>query len=209
MTAPWTYNILISGRLGSGKTTTQRGLVEAIAGHLGENTIVMAVNFADELKNECALHAGVPQDTFYSEEGKKTYLPLVQMTGRELLQRVGEEARQRNPAHWIERVQERVARVRAEQPNANVLVVVGDCRHPNEVDLMRPGLAVRLEGDPADVRLYTTANLSHASETSMDAYEDFDMRVNTDVSKPNEVVQAILTRLVTVDPVRFNGLALK
>jgi len=207
MSEPWTYAILISGELGSGKTTTQNGLLRAISLALPENTVVFAVDFANELKAECALRAGVSTNVFYTEEGKKAFYPAVNMTGRELLQRVGEEARQKDPAHWIKRVQARITRARELTQSPNVLLIVGDCRHPNEVDLMRPGFAVRLEGDPKGVRARSTADLTHISERAMDSYESFDMKINTNEVPEAEVVKKIMRRLAEVLPDRFGAFA--
>jgi hypothetical protein len=207
MTEPWTFSVLISGKLGSGKTTTQNGLFRAISFLLPENTVLFMANFADELKNECATRAGVPASVFYTEEGKAAYYPSVQMTGRELLQTVGEQARQADPDHWIKRVKERIARAKEMASSPNVLVIVGDCRHPNEVDGMRPGFAVRLVGDPNGVRVRSTADLMHISETAMDGYEGFDCTINTELLSPTDVVAVIMSELAKLAPARFGSFA--
>lgn len=206
-TAPWTYAILISGQLGSGKTTLQQALFTDLSARLPTDIVVKMYNFADELKRECAERAGVPAATFYTEEGKKQFFSALGMTGRELLQSVGEEARQRDALHWVDRVRCGIARAAAERGVRGVLAVVGDCRHPNEVEFMRPGLAVRLMGDPGGVRARSSADLTHVSETAMNAYQGFDALINTDLVQPDKAVEIVLRRLHSVEPTLFHMLA--
>jgi len=203
MSDPWIYTILISGQLGSGKSTLQDALFTELSRRLPNTILVIKCNFADELKRECAKRAGVDPKVFYTEEGKLAYYEKVQMTGRELLQTVGEEARERDPCHWIKRAKQSIADAAGTRC---VVAVVGDCRHPNEVDMMRPGVAVRLTGDPGGVRARSTADMTHISETAMNDFEHFDLHINTDVTTPEMAVLLVLAWLDTYQQKRLGKL---
>jgi len=192
---PKVYSILISGELGSGKTTLQRLLEGELRRLLSPAILIVAVNFADELKRECAERAGVPASTFYTEEGKARYFPPLGMTGRQLLQTVGEEARQKDPEHWVKRAKQTINKLIEGSGARQVVAIIGDCRHPNEVDAMRPGLAVRLTGDPGGARARSSADLTHISERGMDDFERFDMHINSDKTTPEMEVLAVFERL--------------
>jgi dephospho-CoA kinase len=71
----------ISGKIGSGKTTTGNILRGKLKFKL--------VAFADILKDICAIILNVNRDTLNTMEGKNKYYTIVSMTGRELLQKVG------------------------------------------------------------------------------------------------------------------------
>jgi hypothetical protein len=196
--------------MGSGKTTTQKLLYDDLR-KLLPTKLIISVNFADALKRECALLAGVPIDQFNTEEGKNKILPDIGLTGRQLLQKVGEARRQQNPSYWIDLVHTQVKNELAacnkdrSFQSDEMVVIVGDCRHVNEIEQMRPGLAVRLIGDPAKLRT-TPINSTHISETALDKYEDFDMKIDTDTCSKEMVVAAIERQLVLTQPNKFSEL---
>jgi hypothetical protein len=197
------FTVLISGELGAGKTTTVNLLTPELTKIVADDVLVMSGNFADELKRECAERAAEPLDTFYTEQGKEKMLKSVGMTAGRLLQVVGEEARQKNPNHWIERLRQRATAEWRASGRARLLLVVGDCRHPNEIDDMKPGLAVRLEGDPGGARARSTRDLNHPSETALRAYEGFDIRINTETTPAKDVVASIVAPLLLSDKSLF------
>jgi hypothetical protein len=129
------------------------------------------------------------------------------MTGRQFLQTVGEEARKRNPFHWVDRVQQTIGQFQIEFCEAaGVVAIVGDCRHPNEVDGMRPGLAIRLTGDPGGARARSHADMTHISETAMNGFDGFDMHIDTNTTLPEMAVLDVFQRLATDVPEMFADL---
>jgi hypothetical protein len=189
------YTILISGEVGAGKTTTADALLDAVRKLAPPDTYVTVGQYGDELKRECAERAKVDISLFYSHDGKNTFIESVGMTAGRMLQVVGEEERQRDKNYWIDKLKESKKKELTASGKKKMLLIVGDCRHPNEIDDMRPGLAVRLEGDPGNVRATSTRDLSHPSETSLRDYEWFDLRFDTDTQRTAEIVAVILQQL--------------
>jgi hypothetical protein len=203
------YFVLISGELGSGKTTTQTALYKELTERFTSTTHVISINFADELKRECAVRAGVDQSVFYTEAGKREYYESVNMTGRELLQSVGEEARQFHHAFWINKAKQTLSTIVSLSESERFVVIIGDCHHPNEVELLRPGMSVRLQGDPGGVRAQSDADLTHVSERALDGYKHFDMIVDTETQRPNAIVECIINKLSVLRPSIFAHLSEK
>lgn len=201
------FSILISGKIGSGKSTTQELLHDELHARL-TNELVLRVNFADQLKKKCAALAGVPVAQFYSEEGKNQLIPTLGKTGRQLLQEVGEHERQANVNVWVEAMLDDALHQcdEAQWPVDDVILVVGDCRHPNEITNMPPGVSIRLTGDPAGVRARSDFT-AHISETALDDYGKFTLSIDTSRRPAREVVSDIVRALLDVDPVRFEELA--
>lgn len=191
---PLVYCVLISGRIGAGKTTTVDALQQRLLELVDEaECVVLSGQYADELKRECAERAKKPLALFYSEAGKQTLIESEGVTAGRFLQIVGEEARARDPLHWIKALKRKQNEAAAD--GRRVIMIVGDCRHPNEIDEMRPGVAVLLRGDPGGVRARSTRDLNHISETSLDGYERFDLVLDTDALRTDSVVEAIVARL--------------
>lgn len=164
------------GVIGSGKTKKSEKYIE-------EGFI--PVDFKDDLMQMCWDILGwTPKDEEEYEKFKKcrislqeilcedetefgekvtTINPISEMTGREMLQRVGTEAiRSRKPDFWAEQFYNRTKKLLLEGKN----VINRDGRFPNELEIM-VGL-----GDIADIELYYCnyhstrydSTNSHASE---------------------------------------------
>jgi hypothetical protein len=175
------FTILISGGLGSGKTTTVDNLLPELKKFLAdENVHVMEGHFATVLKKECAEIAEVDVQLFYTQEGKQTFLIKIGKTAGCMLQEYGESKRQKDPNHWVNLLKKQIEDETRAVGKTRAIVVVGDCRHPNEIDNMRPGFSIRLIGDPAGVRARSNRDLNHPSETALDSYTKFDLTINTE-----------------------------
>lgn len=177
----------LSGKIGSGKTTFAEFLKEELE-TIGIVTKIL--NFADALKKitfELSGHHG------YTQEDKQVYLEDWGMTVGTMLQRLGTEVMRTNFDEdvWVKATFSKLI------PGVNI---IGDCRFPNEAEAIkkRGGLLIRLDGDPAEVRKNSTRDLTHASETSLDNYNEFDyVFLNTGTLEDlktfvNEVVNRLL-----------------
>ena len=182
----------ISGKIGSGKTTLADALQISFP---SSSTKVIVRNFADSLKEEVALHLNVGVALCYSHEGKNTYLPDYGMTVGEFLQQWGTRLRDLHPQIWVLAVQSFIDRcVRDTAGYARTVVLIGDCRFPNEVEWVHSvgGKVVRLNGDPANERARSTRDLNHISETALDSFDGFDLVVNTDACDKAETKNRVL-----------------
>lgn len=201
------YTILVAGGLGSGKTTTVDNLLPELRQYLTDDqTHVMEGHFATALKQECAKMAKVDLQTFYTEQGKQQFLHSIGMTAGRFLQVHGEAKRQADPFHWVNLLKKQIVATAQAAGKSRVIVVVGDCRHPNEIDAMRPGFALRLNGDPGGVRARSNRDLNHPSETALNDYQKFDLVVSTDDTDVQGVLLVTLNALYDADPVRFEKL---
>lgn len=174
----------ISGKIGSGKTTLADFLLNQ------SDQRVAVVNFADALKRVVADHFSVPLARFYDQaEKNKPISDENSLTVGEALQQVGEERRAQDPDYWLKQMDLAIEKL----VNIDVLVVA-DVRHVNEANWVRErgGLLVRLNGDPADVRKKSLRDHTHASETELDTYRDFDLIINTDTISANETQSIVI-----------------
>lgn len=104
--------------------------------------------------------------------------------------------------YWVNRAIRSVSPELAE----GISVYVTDARFPNELDAVKEigGLLIRLDVSPEvqekrifdrDGIVISDAARNHVSETAVDDYERFDVRLNTDDLDPEEVVAAIIQQL--------------
>lgn len=158
----------ISGKIGSGKTTLARYLMQRYEGMTRES-------FAENLRAVLAILTGVQPSETRSSEQKERLLVEWHATIGKLLQDVGESLRQGlNKDTWVLSLFSRFDASRD-------FWVIDDMRHINEADMIRKhgGILIRLEGDPKQVRANSTRDLNHISETALDHY-DFDVVIKTD-----------------------------
>lgn len=180
----------ISGKIGCGKTT--------LADILGrELRWSLRISFAELIKLEASEAFGFPLAWCYSPEGKEqtvsvprsrkkrtelfsTYdrqLPFKKgrpVTVRELLQWWGTDYRRaQNPDYWLWEMSHALDDAREAGAEH---VIIDDVRFPNEAAMIQQhkrGLLVRLDPYPGwEPGPYA----GHVSETSLDDYQDFDLR---------------------------------
>jgi hypothetical protein len=154
----------ISGKIGSGKDTFAKKLQETT------NNKFELKSFARKLKLMGAWLTGTEEHLWFSQEGKNINLPEWGMTIGEYQQKLGTEAIRKglHTETWV------LSLMADLTPNSNWIIT--DVRFPNEADAIknRGGLVVRINGDPNGTRAASKRDLTHASETSLDNYKDFD-----------------------------------
>lgn len=153
----------ISGKMGTGKTTLAR--------HLAKMLGCDVMSFADTLRQEVKEHFGVPMGTMTDQEAKASMMIQVgfkSMLLRELLQWWGAERRRVDPDYWVKQLM-----ANADEQS---ITLVDDVRYHNEAEAIQKagGHLVRL--DPY-TGWKTTAGADHISETNLDDYGYFDMRL--------------------------------
>jgi DNA polymerase III delta prime subunit len=183
--------ILISGKQGSGKTTTARALISSLYySYLGEYFPIIK-KFADPLYS---LH-----DTILKEMQKMTGEAQPVKDGA-LLQVLGTEwgRKSRGENIWVDILKHEIQRL-----SPSVAVVIDDCRFENEFDAFPNALRVRLEASEEKRKLRADSwreNISHPSETGLDAYASqgkFDLYIRTDdpALSPDHATNLILAQI--------------
>lgn len=159
----------IHGKLRSGKDTTAQLLIE-------DNPTYERRAFADKVKQIVTCLAGVPLEWAYDEERKNQYLPVWGMTLGAMLQQVGTNALRE---HFD--VDVWVKSTLADYTPAMHLVIP-DMRFPNECLAIRErgGILVKITGDPSGQGATSTRDKTHASETALDDWTDWDYRIVND-----------------------------
>lgn len=171
----------ISGKAGCGKSTLARLLMERLPGAW------QRIGFADILKREVAKFYGFDVALAFDEKGKGSPVKRpAQLHGdwwpwehefvtvRQLLQHYGTDVyRKRDPNYWVERMREHLATVIP----LSYGVIIDDVRFINEAAMVRDmgGLLVRLE---PYLEWKPGAGAEHASETNLDGWTDWDVKVN-------------------------------
>lgn len=181
--------ITLAGRKQVGKDLSARYIQNIIEGET--ETKVHIVHFADALKRACSEIFGIPLAQMETEIGKQELTDVCWpvydessmgnvfwrpgssrlMTVREVLQFVGTELfrTQMDPDIWVKSV---FRRSYADDD----IVVVADCRFPNEADFAKEhGLLIKVARD-------TNFTDSHISETALDAYSNHDELIDNNGS---------------------------
>lgn len=158
---------------------------------------VHITHYADALKKACSAIFNIPLEDMETETGKKKltdirwpkrhelfdasgtkriiWLPDPNgrlMTVREILQYVGTNLfrTQMDPDVWVRSVYRK-------KYSDDSLVIIADCRFPNEADIAREhGILIKLE------RSTGLENDIHMSETALDGYKDYDYVVDNNGS---------------------------
>lgn len=117
----------ISGRQNSGKSTVARMLWEAMGGFYNN---VYVINFGDPVKWRVRRiydpEREIPLEWFYTQEGKKQYLPTSDLTIREALIKEGEGQREDNANYWVDQIHKVIER------NPDCFFIVADIRMKHE-----------------------------------------------------------------------------
>jgi len=179
--------ILLSGKQGSGKTTTAKELVKAMADVKG-NKYVGLMKFADPLYD---LHEYILN---YME--RATGIPRVEKDG-ELLQLLGTEwGRKKYGANvWVNILRRKVEKAPQDK------IIIDDARFENEFDAFPEALRVRLDAPKAVRKERTHAwrdNDQHPSEVGLDLYHlagKFDMVFSTLTTPVADIVEDIQIEL--------------
>jgi len=149
----------LSGKKGSGKSTVAEYLKSRIEG-------AVVISFADPLKKMTSDLFGVPMKQLIGSEDEKNLMTQSGMTGRQLMQNVGQAMREVWPHCWVNAWRSEVDSFYAHQGVSPV--IVPDVRYPNEVNIIKQmgGIVIRLTRHPfAD---------QHESENALNDSRYFD-----------------------------------
>ncbi len=147
--------ILISGKQGSGKTTLTKGLVEA----LSPRYTVRVLKFADIIYQMHDAVCQIAQQYGISTLAKEG--TLLQLLGTEW----GRKTKGENI--WADAAKNKALAVNED------LIIIDDCRFPNEFDTFPDAIKIRLDA-PLEARKERAdswrENSEHISETALDQY---------------------------------------
>ena len=168
--------ISITGKIGSGKDTIADIIMQYTPYHDWE-----IKKFAGKLKDIAEILSGVPKINFEDQEFKKQDMgPNWGMTYRDLLQRLGTEA-MRNGLHenvWVNALfADYHFNIEEDDQMPNWLIT--DCRFPNELEAVKAhkGITIKVIRDSGN-----TVGTTHASETALDDYTEWDYVVDNNGS---------------------------
>lgn len=162
----------LSGKIGAGKDALGEILLK-------EFYFLEQYAFANRLKETVAAMTNTKLDLLFTQEGKYIIPSGFKQSLGQLLQIVGEMARNNiDKDIWVNCVLETNRKIRH--------IVVTDVRHENEVHgiIKKKGITLRTEGDPFLVRKnnYAKRDLNHSTETALDNYK-FDIIIENNGTK--------------------------
>lgn len=199
--------IAISGKIGSGKDEFAKLFAELSFNGVERHCFADKVRDVVELivgKKMSLLHeAGNPFHNpiyNYSQEEKNLYLPMWNKTIGQCLQLVGTDVfRERfDKDTWVKALFSTTGKSCIENGRC---LIIPDCRFPNEADTVidMGGIVIRMEGDPKGVRLKSTRDLNHESETALDGYTKFTEIIHNDIVDINILRSKIINIMDSYD----------
>jgi len=186
--------ILFTGKIGSGKTTAS-----AILKKYG----FIQYNFADALK-QFALSIGFTKEQLYGTQQQKLEInDFWKISAREFLQKFGTDVCRdslpklipnmdmNNRSLWC-----RIIEQHLDQPNE--LIVIGDGRFPDEIQLIKDhnGVIIELIRNSTD----STDYINHISETALDGF-DADYKIENNGTK-HDLEDNILA-ILDIEKIRY------
>lgn len=180
--------VLISGKMGSGKTTLAKSLKAQWESQ--PNRYAILINFADTIYEIHNFALGKLADAGFDvpkKDGK-----LLQLLGTEWGRATyGDDV-------WVDVCKARIDRaceISRGHAGGQYLFIVGDCRYPNELKAFPTAITVRLECEREKRKARCDAwrdNETHASEISLDGFEaDFDLVFDTGETPVEQVVSDV------------------
>lgn len=179
--------ILISGKKRHGKNQLAMYMNEAF---LKRGLKLAEFAFAHVLKEIVARDFDKFTEEHLYGNKKEERVDGYNKTCREVLQHIGEFYRSIEPNYWINALKRKILDANYYGKKKFDVVVVTDCRYPNEMDWHEFNVAVDAQGNcnPVKVmaiRVYRPGlqdGDTHSSETSLDNYDKFDMVILNDSS---------------------------
>lgn len=170
--------IALVGKAGHGKDTVADMIIEEYSKH---HTVVDSASklsrkegyrpfekrrFAEGVKTICSIITGYPRDMFYNRGYYSAKVSALDITVRELMQKVGDGLRNTvHPDIWVQSALSKVGK------NSNILFV--DTRYPNEIEGIRKvgGKIIHIvRPDYVDPSLENEEQRNHKSETALNGY---------------------------------------
>lgn len=182
--------IMISGRMGSGKTTLALALEEAIKTSIQSK--VIQTRFAEviyEIHDECRFVLS----KYGIEVPKEKDGDLLQYLGTDWgRNKYGKDV-------WCKTTKSIVGQLEQKHPEA--IIIISDCRFKNEFDYFSEALRIRLICD-RDIRKSRCESWrdkeNHPSEIDLDEWEnEFDLKFDTGVKSVEECISEILYEIST------------
>lgn len=179
------YVILLSGKMGSGKSTLQNNLKRWLSVR-GDKVDIL--NFADvlyQIHDSCIniINRYIEPRNIVKDG------PLLQLLGTEWGRKtISEDI-------WVKCLQKKV-----EQSSARY-IIVGDCRFQNEFNAFPNALRVRLLCNREERKRRCSMwrdNEAHPSEIDLDGYSDsekFDLYLHTDIDGAEQLVHLVVAQL--------------
>lgn len=156
----------LSGKIGTGKTTLANLICKQIPG-------MARISFADALRQEVSDCYGIPLEWMLTQEGKNRVVDKDvagghAVTVRDLLQMHGVFRREMDRDYWVKKTGDILVQ--------NHHFIIDDVRFNNEAALVHKygGIMVRIDTFPG---WKPGRGAEHVSETALDFYEDFDLRI--------------------------------
>lgn len=190
--------ILISGKQGSGKTTTSNELVSEL-NKIG-GVVALNLTFAEVIY---AMHDycwGILKEHGIEMPYKKDGY-LLQLLGTEWGRKIVDEK------IWVKIMRSRIAKLDLiyDPRYIRTYFIISDCRFKNEFDAFKAiAVTIRLfcNRDVRKTRVEMWRDTEeHASETDLDAYADehrFDLNFNTEVTTTKEIVDKFVLPLLKI-----------
>lgn len=183
----------VSGAIGVGKNTFCEEFAKL------SKLPVQQHAFADKLKETVQLITGYKMKKThesgkpfynsiynYTQEDKNVYIDTWGKTIGEILQIFGTEALRNNfdTDVWVKALFESSAKDAFEHGH---ILIISDVRFVNEADYIvnNGGILIKLEGDPMKIRLNSTRDVNHSSETALNNYTKFNEHILNDVPNIN------------------------
>lgn len=187
--------VLISGKQGSGKTTMGKLLEERLQRFGVPSGNILITKFAEPLYQ---LHDAVQVAAF-----TLGLIPRIQPKDGKLLQLLGTEWIRNtiDPDAWCKYVDRKAKTFFPLGKARPHIVIVDDCRFPNEFDNFPGAYSIRLECHEEIRRARTDSwrdNTEHPSETALDGYSAlgrFSVTITTQGDKTSEKFNADLDRI--------------
>lgn len=163
----------MSSRLIIGLGYKKRAGKDSVANRLVDKHGFYKVSFADSLRNAAEAIFGFTDEQLTGDL-KEVVDPYWKTTPRELLQKMGTDALRDviDPDIWIKSAFKKI------QDRGYQKVVIPDVRFPNEAAWVKSqgGMVCLVNRPEVETNQFST----HASETSMDGYKDWDLRIEND-----------------------------
>lgn len=196
-------NIIISGKQGSGKTTTADALLKALDTRYKRAGKVF--NYADVIYRMHDAVQGILYEYYPARDEYKDG-PLLQLLGTEWGRKTIDDLL------WVKILQRRIQLWHlAYQDLGGAIGIIADARFENEFDAFPDALRVRLEC-PEEIRKKRCSswreNTQHQSEIGLDQYVaggKFDMTLFTDQLNTEGCVELIMAKLMKNDWLERRG----